>query len=262
MTTKDGLAPVVDENSRVLILGTLPGDESLRQQRYYADPSNQFWSLLAGVFDTPVEGTYAERLEFLATRGVALWDVLRSAERAGSTDSVITKPRPNEFGDLFAKFPALRRVAFNGTKAEGLWRRHIRTGIDVPQGSLITTTLPSSSGTPGRHVLPFDEKLVRWRVLAPHDGAVPSLSRQGVRANLGSGGAGSRSPLETTQERLRRCALEGGSGLAMNHPPPWRALPARAHERSNSKAKPIEVVMARAAGRTSIGRWAVLGSNQ
>jgi hypoxanthine-DNA glycosylase len=163
MTIKHGLAPVVDENFRVVILGTLPGDESLRQQQYYADPSNHFWALVAGVFGTPVDITYEVRLEFLAIRGVALWDVLRYAERSGSTDAAIANPQPNDFSDLFAKFPALRRVAFNGTKAEALWRRHIRTMIDVPHESLITTTLPSSSGTPGRHVLQFDEKLIRWR---------------------------------------------------------------------------------------------------
>lgn len=163
MTTKHGLAPVVDENSRVLILGTLPGDESLRRQRYYSDPSNLFWSLMSGVFDAPVGRSYAERLEFLASRGVALWDVLQSAERAGSSDSAITKPQPNAFGDLFAKFSDLRRVAFNGTKAETLWRRHISKRTDVPHESLTTKVLPSSSGTPGLHVLPYDEKLVRWK---------------------------------------------------------------------------------------------------
>jgi TDG/mug DNA glycosylase family protein len=162
MTTKRGLAPVVDENSRVLILGTLPGEESLRQQRYYSDSRNQFWSLLSGVFDAAPGRSYAERLEFLARHGVALWDVLESAERAGSSDAVITKPRPNEFGELFSTFPALRRVAFNGTKAELLWRTHIRTRMDVPHDSLITKVLPSSSGSPGRHVLSFKEKLARW----------------------------------------------------------------------------------------------------
>lgn len=163
MTTKHGLAPVVDRNSRILFLGTLPGDESLRQQRYYSDPSNQFWSLLSSVFGAPIGGTYPERLAFLAEHGVALWDVLESAERAGSSDAEIMKPQPNDFGELFDTFPALPRIVFNGTKAELLWRRYVRPMIDVRHESLITKVLPSSSTTPGRHVLPFEEKLVRWR---------------------------------------------------------------------------------------------------
>lgn len=160
---KHGLAPVMDENSRIVILGTLPGDESLRQQQYYADPSNQFWDLLAGAFGAPVGKNYEERLTFLADRGVALWDVLEHAERAGSTDSAITDPKPNNFDDLFAEFPGLVRVAFNGTKAEGLWRSHVGRRTGVPHASLTRQTLPSSSGTPGRYVLPFDDKVIRWR---------------------------------------------------------------------------------------------------
>jgi hypoxanthine-DNA glycosylase len=163
MTTKQGLPPLIDQKSRVLILGTLPGDQSLRQQQYYADPSNQFWALLAGAFDTPVGNTYPERLEFLATHRVALWDVLKSAERSGSTDKAITNAKPNDFDDLFIHFPGVQRVAFNGTKAATLWRKYIRPGTGVPLDSLTTKALPSSSATPGRHVLPFDEKIVRWR---------------------------------------------------------------------------------------------------
>lgn len=162
---KHGLPPVVDESSRIMILGTLPGDKSLRQQQYYADPRNQFWPLLIDAFGMPVGETYPDRLKFLADRRVALWDVLESSERAGSTDSAITKPKPNDFDDLFARFPGLRRVAFNGTKAKALWRTHIRPSNGVPHDSLALTTLPSSSGTPGRHVVPFDQKVVRWREL-------------------------------------------------------------------------------------------------
>jgi hypoxanthine-DNA glycosylase len=169
MTVKLGLLPVVDDGSRVLILGTLPGDESLRQQRYYSDPTNQFWSLLSSVFGAPVGRTYPERLAFLRSHEVALWDVLESAERAGSSDAALKKSQPNDFGELFGRFPALRRVAFNGTKAEALWRRHVRPKMDVPHESLITKVLPSSSGTPGRHVLPFEEKVSRWKDFLIHE---------------------------------------------------------------------------------------------
>jgi double-stranded uracil-DNA glycosylase len=162
MTTKHGLAPVIDGNSRVLILGTLPGAESLRQRRYYSDRRNQFWALLGNVFGASAGSTYVERLEFLASHGIALWDVLRSAEREGSSDAAIVQPEPNAFGELFDRFPALRRVAFNGTKAESLWLTHIIPRSDVPHGSLVTKRLPSSSGSPGRYVLPFEEKLACW----------------------------------------------------------------------------------------------------
>ncbi len=162
MTTTQGLAPVIDEKSRVLILGTLPGAESLRQQRYYSDRRNKFWALLESVFGASAGRTYAERLEFLSSHGIALWDVLRSAEREGSSDAAIAQPEPNAFAELFVRFPALHRVAFNGTKPESLWLTHIIPRSDVPHDRLVTKTLPSSSGTPGRYVLPFEEKLAHW----------------------------------------------------------------------------------------------------
>lgn len=162
MSTKRGLGPVVDAKSRALILGTLPGDESLRKQCYYSNPTNRFWTLLADVFGMSPGVAYAERLDFLADHGVALWDVLQSAQRPGSRDTAIADPRPNDFAELFATFPALRRVGFNGTRTESLWRTYVRTQTDVPHASLVTATLPSSSGTPGRNVLSYDEKLIRW----------------------------------------------------------------------------------------------------
>jgi hypoxanthine-DNA glycosylase len=165
VTAKVGLAPVVDQKSRVLVLGTLPGDESLRLQRYYSNPTNQFWRLLARVLGAPTGDTYEQRVAFLSDNGIALWDVLRSAERPGSTDAAIMNPVPNDFVELFSEYPDLRRVAFNGGKAEALWRKYIAPSPDVPHSSLANRLLPSSSGSPGRHVLPFEEKVVRWKQL-------------------------------------------------------------------------------------------------
>lgn len=133
----------VDAKSRALILGTLPGDESLRKRQYCSNPTNHFWTLLADVFGVSPGVGYAERLDFLADHGVALWDVLQSAQRRGSSDTAIADPRPNNFAELFATFPALRRVGFNGTRAESLWRTYVRIQTDVPYASLVTATLPS-----------------------------------------------------------------------------------------------------------------------
>jgi len=158
-----GLPPVVDEESRVLILGTLPGAESLRRQQYYSDRRNQFWALLGRVFEEPIGPGYPDRLALLREHGIAVWDVLRSAVRTGSSDAAITHAEPNDFEGLFRAFPGLRRVGFNGTKAERLWRRHIAPSRVIADADVAVRGLPSSSGTPGRNVFPFDEKLARWR---------------------------------------------------------------------------------------------------
>ncbi len=125
INVKSGLPPVVWESSRILILGTMTGDESLRKQRYYANPSNKFWLILSKVYGGPIGTDYGERLEFLRRKGLALWDVLRSCERSGSSDGAIKSPVPNDFAALLEHYPRLQAVAFNGQKAETLFNKHV-----------------------------------------------------------------------------------------------------------------------------------------
>ncbi len=160
---KDGLNPVVDGNSRILILGTIPGDESLKTERYYSHAKNDFWVILSKIYVQPIGSDYKERLEFLRRKGLALWDVLRQAERPGSLDSAIRNLEPNHFGALFEKYPELRTIAFNGTKAQKLYHRHVASQPRIPRDLLRTAVLPSTSPTPGRHVLPFEEKVAQWK---------------------------------------------------------------------------------------------------
>ena len=163
MALKRGLDPVVDDESRVLIPGSVPGDESLRLEMYYAHPRNQFWSILGDVYATRVPSEYEHRLRFLRERGVALWDVLESASRVGSLDSAITEGAPNDLIRLLAAHPRLRAIGFNGTEASTLFRRHVPRQKLGEIGTVKTAVLPSTSPTPGRNVQPYAEKVTRWR---------------------------------------------------------------------------------------------------
>ncbi len=159
--TKIGLDPVVDASSRVLILGTLPGDESLRRQRYYSHGRNDFWTILSRVYGEVIGADYGERLTFLRRHGIALWDVLASADRPGSLDSDIKEPVVNDFGAFFADYPNIERVGLNGTKADELFGRLVAKRFLLPS-SLQIARLPSSSPTAGKHVCSLDEKVARW----------------------------------------------------------------------------------------------------
>ena len=96
---KTGFPALLNVETRVLVLGSLPSDESIKQQRYYAKPQNQFWPIMYAVLDagTPAP-QYADRVGLLLSRGIGLWDVLHSAEREGSSDSKIRNPVQTIFG--------------------------------------------------------------------------------------------------------------------------------------------------------------------
>lgn len=163
MSRSVGFAPVVDDRTRVLILGSLPGDASLKAAQYYAHPQNGFWRLVGAVIGVELATIrYEARLEALGAAGIGLWDVIASAERQGSLDAAIRKPEGADLAALIQRLPDLRAVAFNGATAARLGRRALDQGLDE---ALID--LPSSSPA---HARPFEEKLGRWTALAPYLG--------------------------------------------------------------------------------------------
>lgn len=156
---KRGLGPIAASDARLFILGSLPGDASLSAQRYYAHPTNQFWRLLGEALDEPLaELDYAARLERLAERGVGLWDVVASAQRAGSLDGAIRQAGHNPIERLREEFPKLEAIAFNGLTAARSGRKLLggASGIEL-------IDLPSSSAA---YTRPFADKAAVWRILS------------------------------------------------------------------------------------------------
>ena len=155
---KRSFPPVVGADARVLVLGTLPGEESLRRQEYYAHPRNLFWPILFALFDAVPQTDYAAKLAFTKARGVALWDVCASGQREGSADATIRHEAPNAIEGLLEAHSRIRAVAFNGTGARRLHDRHFRRrpGIEY-------LALPSTS--PAHAGLDFAAKLARWSAL-------------------------------------------------------------------------------------------------
>lgn len=158
MRVKHSFPPIVDKNTRLLLLGSLPGEMSLAQSRYYANPRNQFWALMGEVLDIDlVQLPYDERLERLLQAGVGLWDVVASASREGSLDTRIRGHVANELATFAKSLLHLRAVAFNGRTAALIGRRQIGS---VPGLRLID--LPSSSPA---LTLPLARKREHWLAL-------------------------------------------------------------------------------------------------
>lgn len=132
--------PVADAATRVLILGSLPGQMSLRHAQYYAHPQNQFWRLAGAVIGEELAGLpYEARLGTLVAAGVGLWDVIASAERAGSLDASIRNHQPNTLAAFAAGLARLRAIGFNGRTAAAIGMRQLGTT------GIACLPLPSSS---------------------------------------------------------------------------------------------------------------------
>jgi double-stranded uracil-DNA glycosylase len=149
---------VSSADARLLVLGSLPGEASLKAQRYYAHPQNQFWRLIGTAIGEDLSALeYEQRLVRLAARGIALWDVVGEARRQGSLDGAIRGAKPNQLRDYAATHPRLGAIAFNGKTAARLGRAAL---ADIQGVQLID--LPSSSPA---YTLGIAEKAKRWNVL-------------------------------------------------------------------------------------------------
>lgn len=148
---------MLSRDTRVLILGSFPGEVSLAARQYYAHPRNHFWPLVGAVIGAPLPAMpYRERLRTLAERGIGLWDVIVSCRRRGSLDGAIRMAVHGEVARARRRAPGLALVCFNGKTAAGAlpaWR----------EAGYATLALPSSSPA---YTRPFDEKLAAWRAIA------------------------------------------------------------------------------------------------
>jgi hypoxanthine-DNA glycosylase len=152
-----GLAPVIARDTRIIILGSFPGNASLAAQQYYAHPRNQFWKLVGALVGEDLYSLpYDERLPRLLAHRFGLWDVLAACEREGSLDSAIRKPAANDFDRLHKLCPELETVGFNG-QASGKFAGQFE------QAGYRTVVLPSSS--PAHMAMTFEQKLAVWRRL-------------------------------------------------------------------------------------------------
>jgi TDG/mug DNA glycosylase family protein len=152
--------PIAARDARILVLGSMPGAESLRREQYYAHPQNQFWKIMEALFGIDRASPYAARVRALKARRIAVWDVLHSCVREGSLDTRIEDEIANDFAAFFRAHPGLRYVFFNGAKAEASYRRHVQ----IHSGSAIRyARLPSTS--PAHASLSAARKLAAWRAI-------------------------------------------------------------------------------------------------
>jgi TDG/mug DNA glycosylase family protein len=159
---KKGFPPIANKWAEVLILGSMPGEESLRKNEYYANPRNIFWRIMAALFGFGQDTSYEERIRILKKNEIALWDVMKSCERRGSLDSAIKDSAiiENDFVSFYRSHPKIRYVFFNGAKSEREYKKRVLQKLSNKGKEIICYRLPSTSPAMAR--LSFDEKLIEW----------------------------------------------------------------------------------------------------
>lgn len=158
MAKSAGFPPIARADATVLILGSLPGQRSIDAGQYYAHRQNTFWKIMSSMYG--IEGSYLERCAGLIEHRIALWDVLASSVRPGSLDASIRidTAAVNDFGQFLVTHTNIHRVAFNGQKAQQLFRKMVH--IDDVRRGIDFRVLPSTS--PAYAAMPFSGKLVAW----------------------------------------------------------------------------------------------------
>jgi TDG/mug DNA glycosylase family protein len=139
------LLPIYNENSKILVLGTMPSPKSRELGFYYSHPQNRFWRVVSDLYGEKLPVTNAEKTEFLLRNHIALWDVLKSCEIEGADDSSIRNPVPNDIAGLIAR-TNIRTIFTTGTKAFALYRRFCQKSTKIE-----AIALPSTSPANCRH---------------------------------------------------------------------------------------------------------------
>ena len=160
-----GFPPILGDDARVLVLGSLPSVMSVRKGEYYGHPQNAFWKIMGELFGAGPDLDYASRAARLTGAGVAVWDVLAASVRPGSMDADIdpATARPNDFTKLFRDHTSIGLVCFNGQAAARFYQRLVAPGLEKGSNTLHYETLPSTS--PAYASVSFADKLQKWRVV-------------------------------------------------------------------------------------------------
>jgi len=150
-------APVADKNTKILIVGSMPGEASLRAAEYYAYKYNMFWPIIYKLFSPRrAPQSYEEKLKLLLSNGLGLWDSLAACSRKGSADGNIKEEKPNDFKTLYNKYPQIKKVLFNGQAAHKYYFKYFEA-----EESKEYRLMPSTS--PAAATKTFEEKFEIWK---------------------------------------------------------------------------------------------------
>lgn len=160
---KEALPPLINNSSRILILGTMPGDQSIAKQEYYGNKGNHFWRIMYTIFNEDYSLNYDDRKDLLKSHKVALWNVLANCIRIGSSDSKIKHEKVNDFENFHLQYPDIKYIFFESKSAAKYYQKYVKTKAYISY-----FIMPSTSGLNAG--IPLSEKIDSWRKLAEISG--------------------------------------------------------------------------------------------
>lgn len=149
--------PVYDENSRILILGSIPSVRSREIRFYYGHPQNRFWKVLAAVFNAPLPGTIEEKRAFLSENEIALWDVIEQCDIIGSSDSSIKNVIPTDLNIILNAAP-VEQIYCNGGTSWKLFNKY-----QAKSTGRSAVRLPSTS--PANAAWSLERLIKEWEII-------------------------------------------------------------------------------------------------
>ena len=150
-------APIVDNDTKILIIGTMPSIASLQAQEYYAFKYNAFWRIMADISQTPEFKNYQHKLKTLSSLHLGLWDNLQFCEREGSLDSQIHHEIPNNFQELLSQHPQIHKLLFNGQKSYQFFKKYHSKLLKEYTYAVLPSTSPANAG------MTYKEKYILWK---------------------------------------------------------------------------------------------------
>ncbi len=168
--------PIETHTATSLILGSMPGKESLRARQYYAHRRNAFWPIMGELVGAAPTLPYETRTDRLNSAGIALWDVLASCTRSGSMDADIEADSisTNDFASFFQTHPVITNIYFNGSMAERCFRRYVQPFLE--DWPLTYHRLPSTS--PANASIRYEQKLIAWKLILHSRGTMEEAEKQ------------------------------------------------------------------------------------
>lgn len=150
---KHNIEPVFDENSKVLILGSFPSVKSREQKFFYGHPQNRFWKVISNITNEELPKTIEEKKSLLLKHNIAVWDVIKSCDIIGSSDSSIENVKINDFNIILSK-ANIRKIYANGDKAYSLFKKYYSKSMEIIK-------LPSTS--PANAKFSLEDLCYEWR---------------------------------------------------------------------------------------------------